>query len=193
MIKTHEREKLINAMVFFAENTRHCGKIKLFKLLYLLDFEHFKETGRPVTGMEYRAWEKGPVPHELWCEWPAMQRGSAANDIANAIDIVPESTGDYELQKVVPLIAFHDDHFTRRELRIMRSLVERFRDERTKPLINFTHQLLGPWEVTWRDGQGNNESIDYALAVGADDPYAAEILEAAAEFEAVKAVLGVVH
>ena len=28
MIKTHEREKLINAIVFFAANTEHCGKIK---------------------------------------------------------------------------------------------------------------------------------------------------------------------
>lgn len=193
MIKTHEREKLINAIVFFAQNTLHCGKIKLFKLLYLLDFEHFKETGRPVTGMDYRAWEMGPVPHELWREWPALQHGTAKSDIANAIDIVPESTGDFELQKVVPLIAFDDDHFSRRELRIMHSLAARFRDERTKPLINFTHQLLEPWQVTWRDGLGNNESIAYTLAVSEDDPHAAAILEAAAEFEAVKATLGVVH
>ena len=32
MIKTHEREKLINAIVFFAANTGHCGKIKLIRL-----------------------------------------------------------------------------------------------------------------------------------------------------------------
>lgn len=34
MIKTHEREKLINAIVFFAKNTRHCGKIKLLYLSF---------------------------------------------------------------------------------------------------------------------------------------------------------------
>ena len=32
MIKTHEREKLINTIVFFAANTGHCGKIKLIRL-----------------------------------------------------------------------------------------------------------------------------------------------------------------
>ncbi len=32
MIKTHEREKLINAIVFFAKNTRHCGKTRLLYL-----------------------------------------------------------------------------------------------------------------------------------------------------------------
>ena len=33
MIKTHEREKLINAIVLFAKNTEHCDKIKLLYLL----------------------------------------------------------------------------------------------------------------------------------------------------------------
>ena len=35
--------------MYFASNTRHCGKAKLFKLLHLLDFTHFRETGRSVT------------------------------------------------------------------------------------------------------------------------------------------------
>lgn len=33
-----ERQRLLQALVFFASHTQHCGKIKLFKLLYLLDF-----------------------------------------------------------------------------------------------------------------------------------------------------------
>lgn len=55
MFVSSTREKLINAIVFFAANTRHCGKVKLFKLLYLLDFAHFRETGRSVTGLGTRA------------------------------------------------------------------------------------------------------------------------------------------
>ena len=34
MIKTHEREKPINAIVFSAKNTEHCGKIKLLYLSF---------------------------------------------------------------------------------------------------------------------------------------------------------------
>ena len=59
------RQKLINAIVFFASNTQFCGKIKLFKLLYLMDFEHFGKTGKSVTGFEYEAWKFGPVPTAL--------------------------------------------------------------------------------------------------------------------------------
>ncbi|EQD73859.1 hypothetical protein B1A_04740, partial [mine drainage metagenome] len=62
MLISHEREKLINAIIFFAIHTRFLGKTKLFKLLYFLDFEHHKETGRSVTGMDYFAWKMGPVP-----------------------------------------------------------------------------------------------------------------------------------
>lgn len=52
-------EKLINAIIYFCTNTQVCMKTKLFKLLYLLDFEHFKVTGKSVTGLEYKAWKLG--------------------------------------------------------------------------------------------------------------------------------------
>jgi hypothetical protein len=68
MLVSRSRNKLINAILYFAERTRCLGKIKLFKLLYLLDFKHFRQTGHPVTGMEYRAWKMGPVPAR-WCRY----------------------------------------------------------------------------------------------------------------------------
>ena len=43
MLINHEREKLINAIIYFAKNTRFLGKTKLCKLLYFLDFEHLLE------------------------------------------------------------------------------------------------------------------------------------------------------
>ena len=63
-----EREKLINAIIFFCTNTERCYKLKLMKLLYYLDFWHFKETGRPVTNQIYKAWKMGPVPQQIYKE-----------------------------------------------------------------------------------------------------------------------------
>ena len=68
MIITHHREKLINAIIYFATHTKYCGKTKLLKLLYFLDFSHFKRTGKSVTGLDYFAWGMGPVPKELFKE-----------------------------------------------------------------------------------------------------------------------------
>jgi uncharacterized phage-associated protein len=182
MLISRNREKLINAIVYFASSTQHCGKVKLFKLLYLLDFAHFRETGRSVTGLDYRAWKMGPVPLDLMQEWDQLEP-----DMASAIDIVPEKVIDYIREKVVPKIAFDSSSFTRRELRLMQDIGARFRDELTKPLIGFTHEDRGPWDKIWDSGRGNNERIPYALAVADSDPNREAILDAAREYEGIAA------
>src|SRR5258708_26258226 len=68
MIINNDRKKLIAAIMYFAKNTNKCGKTKLFKLLYFLDFEHFRQAGRSVTGLSYYAWKMGPVPVALMDE-----------------------------------------------------------------------------------------------------------------------------
>ena len=188
MLISRDREKLVNAIVFFSRNTRYCGKTKLFKLLYLLDFHHFRETGRAVTGLEYHAWKNGPVPFALVQEWDDLEA-----DLAQAIDIVPERVIDYDRQRVVPKIEFDDSHFTKRELRLMQELAHRHYDEMTKPLIGLTHQERGPWDKIWDGGRGNNERIPYALAVPDDDPNREAVLEAAREFDAIAAADAIKH
>lgn len=188
MLISRDREKLVNAIVFFSRNTKHCGKTKLFKLLYLLDFHHFRETGRGVTGLEYRAWKNGPVPFALVQEWDDLEP-----DLAKAVDIVPERVIDYDRQRVVPKIEFDDSHFTKRELRLMQELAKRHHDEKTRPLIGLTHQELGPWDKIWDGGRGNNERIPYALAVPDDDPNREAVLEAAREFDAIAAADTIKH
>jgi len=169
-------------IVYFASNTRHCGKVKLFKLLYLLDFSHFRETGRSVTGLDYRAWKMGPVPLDLMQEWDELE-----SDMADAINIVPEKVIDFIRERVVPKVAFDDSSFTRRELRLMRDLSTNFADELTKPMIGFTHEERGPWDKIWDGGRGNNERIPYTLAVSDSDPNRDAILELAHEYEGIAA------
>ncbi|MBD8527836.1 type II toxin-antitoxin system antitoxin SocA domain-containing protein [Pseudomarimonas arenosa] len=188
MLKTHEREKLINAVVYFASNTAHCGKIKLIKLLYLLDFEHYRQTGRSVTGLDYSAWKLGPVPAAFFQEWEQWQ-----SDFAEAIEIQPERVFDFDLLKVVPKAEFDDSHFTRRELRLMQQLAERFRDEFSKPLVNFTHDEKGPWSKIWESGRGFNRHIPYSLAIRDDDPHAEAVREYADEQASMRSVLGVMN
>jgi uncharacterized phage-associated protein len=180
MLIPRDRERLVNTVVYFAANTQYCGKVKLFKLLYLLDFQHFRETGRSVTGLEYRAWKMGPVPLDLMPEWDQLEP-----DLAAAVSIVPEQVIDYIRERVTAKVAFDASLFTKRELRLMEELALRFRDEMTKPLINFTHAERGPWDKIWDDGRGNNERIPFALAVPDDDPYREAILESAREFKAI--------
>lgn len=180
MIVSREREKLINSIVYFAENTRYCGKIKLIKLLYLLDFEHFRQTGRSVTGMDYLAWKMGPVPLALFQEWDFLDA-----DLSAAIDIVPEKVHDHTRETVVPRIVFDDSHFTKRELRIMEELSTKLRDSYSKPMIDMTHAELGPWVTIWESGRGNGTRIPYSLAVDETDPNREAILASASEYAGI--------
>lgn len=172
------RNRLINAVVFFAENVRHCGKIKLFKLLYLLDFEHFRQTGRSVTGVEYQAWKFGPVPIELMEEWDDM-----SEDIAHAIHIEPEKVIDYvrEAVKINDGVKFSSEDFTPRQLRLMKELAAKYCDTYSPTLIDVTHEQNGAWNKVWQGGQGAHHVIPYELAVGDDVPEREEVLAIAAE------------
>ncbi|MGA9827460.1 MAG: Panacea domain-containing protein [Rhodanobacteraceae bacterium] len=182
MMVSHERDKLINAIVFFARNTNYCGKIKLIKLLYLLDFEHFRQTGRSVTGMDYRAWKMGPVPLEFYKEWDVPEA-----DLASAIDIVPEKVVDFTRETVLPKVEFDDSHFTKRELRIMSELANKLRDSYSKPMVDMTHAERGPWEKIWEGGRGDGERIPYSLAIADDDPHRDAILASASEYAGLAA------
>lgn len=179
MLKDHSREKLLNAINFFARNTENLGKIKLFKLLYLLDFEHFRQTGRSVTGLEYRAWKLGPVPILLMQEWEQPDP-----DFLKSLRIEPEPVFDHVRHSVRPIAEFDDRHFSRRELRLMEHFAGEFQDALSQPMITATHAEGFPWAKVWAE-QGMNAPIPYDLAVQADDPEAESILEAARDYEAM--------
>lgn len=98
MMITYHREKLINAMIYFARNTLYCGTTKLLKLLYFLDFKHFKETGKSVTGQDYYAWDMGPVPKDVFDEISKVMRP----DMQAAIHPLPAGE---EFQKIDYLLA----------------------------------------------------------------------------------------
>ncbi len=90
MLISHEREKLLEAVKYFAANTKYCGLTKLFKLLFFFDFTHFRETGRSVTGLNYQAWQRGPVPADLYGEIKAGGAASAKISLDKPLAHWPE-------------------------------------------------------------------------------------------------------
>lgn len=180
MLILRNRQKLLQAIVYFAAKTTGCGKVKLFKLLYLLDFAHFRETGRSVTGMDYVAWPLGPVPLDLAQEWEQLKP-----DLAAVVDIVPEKVIDHVRELVVPKATLDDSPFTRRELTLMERIVRDHAQDLSKPMVNVTHAERGPWATIWDNGRGSNERIPYTLAVAEDAPHRDAVLQAAEEYEAI--------
>ena len=167
MIVTREREKLLAAMVFFVQKTKHCHTLKLFKLLNLLDFEHYRQTGRTVTGLEYAAFDKGPVPAELWREI----RDRPGADMQKAIIVVTnrdEVTSAVVRRDLRPRLPFNSGIFTKRELAIMDRIAEFFRDTKGDDMSEFSHMRGLPWRKVYARGAGRGKPIPVELALSSD-------------------------
>lgn len=160
LLINHKRENLLNALIYFSKNTKSCGKTKLFKLLYFLDFIHFRETGESVTGLNYYAWEKGPVPQDLFYELKRPDK-----DLKETIMLLKRfEDEDNKLCQVIAKKPFDSKYFSKRELRIMKDLAYIFRDALAKDMVEVTHLKGSPWDKTLKK-KGRGERIDYLLAV----------------------------
>ena len=166
MLINHDREKLIQAINFFVRNTRKCGKVKLFKLLYFLDFEHFKATGRSVTGLEYYAWPMGPVPVSLKEEIDAPKP-----DMAEALrfEEQPIRHGTQTMLVVKPQVPFSDRHFSKREMSILRDLAGEYQDADADQMVEATHLENLPWSKVYEVEGRRQALIPYRLAVRPDE------------------------
>jgi uncharacterized phage-associated protein len=164
MIVSREREKLIQAIVFFCLHTKHCHILKLFKLLNLLDSEHFRQTGRTVTGERYFAWPHGPVPEALWDEITKHP----GEDLQGAIAISTRrnaATNQVERRDLRPKVKFNPELFTRRELNIMRRLELLFDTARGEDMSELSHMRGLPWREVWAEGKGKGKEIPIELAL----------------------------
>jgi uncharacterized phage-associated protein len=184
MLITHDREKTINAILFFAHKVNFLGKTKLFKLLYFLDFEHYRDTGRSVTGMDYFAWKMGPVPISLMEELDAPEA-----DLCEKLSIseIPVGRGGTML-KLAPLDAFDPTHFTLREMRSMERLATNFRDARADEMVDATHLENSPWDKVYHGEGGHQARIPYEYILRAQDK--AAMLSLVEERRAVIRYLG---
>jgi uncharacterized phage-associated protein len=165
MLICHEREKLIQAIIYFAQKTKFCGKVKLFKLLYFLDFEHYKISGRSVTGLSYCAWKMGPVPtaltEELDCPEP---------DLAEAIEIseIPTYRGSSMLS-LKPIKEFSSEFFTKREMKLLERLSAEYYETKSEDMIEATHLENMPWDKVYNQEKSPRAEIPYEYALRASE------------------------
>ena len=165
MIVDKKREKLIHAMIFFIKKTKHCYMLKLFKLLYFLDFKHFKQTGRSVTGLEYYAWPMGPVPKNLYKEIkdknPDLFQHLKITPLKN---IAPEIQNEKAL-KFSPKTRLNKEVFSEREIKIMEEIIEIYKDAKADVMTTASHEAGNPWHQVYKKEGSEQGLIPYLYAL----------------------------
>ncbi len=183
MLIEHSREKLINSIIYFLNNTKNCGKTKLFKLLYYLDFIHFRETGRAVTGLDYYAWDFGPVPKNLYDEI-----NNPSPDLKENVFIPTKADkNDKSFVELKAKKKFDNKYFTKRELRILENVAFIFRDVKAEKIMEASHLPNHPWDRTIKT-KGEKAKIEYTLALDSTDSSLSldEVLERIKDKEEIK-------
>lgn len=165
MIANHDRAKLVNAIVYFGQHTKKCGMTKLFKLLYFLDFEHYKKTGRSVTGLKYFAWRMGPVPVSL-----KEELNQPEPDLSEKI-IIREVPTRFEqsLRLIEAKAPFDPAHFSKREIRLLKDLANEYKDSTADEMIEATHLETLPWHRVFEDEKRRQAEIPYEYVLRPDE------------------------
>jgi len=131
-------------------NPEFNDKLKLNKLLFYTDFCHYKDHGRSISGLSYRAIQYGPVPANydniytyleneqiIRSEWLRLSNGSARE--------VFKTDGD-----------FATGLFSAEELATISKITTRFHETSTWDIVDLSHK-----EKAWKELEAKKELISY--------------------------------
>ena len=147
--------KYRNAILYFALHTNNntLGKVKLMKLLYYLDFDHFEQFGTSVTGDEYLRWTMGPVPSQANAVIERMV-------MDEQLLVKSEDIGLYNPQIKYTALQPCDVHvFSSTEVAVLCAVAEKWEHHSGTNMVHAVHGEP-PWLET-----AANAVIDYRLAL----------------------------
>lgn len=147
------KEKYENAILYFLEtvNNAYLGKVKLMKLLYYLDFDHFERYGASVTGDTYLNKAAGPVPENGDAILQEMKD-------KGLIEIHTEQIIDFVKYQYLPRTSCNLRAFALTEAEMLYEIAEKWRLHSRAEIVEASHGEA-PWIATRAD-----EPIPYALA-----------------------------
>lgn len=147
---TQSIAKLKNIILYFIEQYNGVFFTKMNKLLFYTDFYSYKKLCKGMTGLSYKAIQRGPVP----IRWDRIY--SFFDDIQQ--DIIHFNSGA-EGTKLVSSISPDLAEFSENELRILESICIRFKSENSTQISGISHN-----EDAWQKYVDSGKIIDYNMA-----------------------------
>ncbi|WP_421805749.1 type II TA system antitoxin MqsA family protein [Flagellimonas sp.] len=138
-------EKFSEMVVYFSE--RLCPfKTKMNKLLFYADFLMFKQSCFSISGVRYRAIDKGPVPNNFQSIFEYLAN---TDEIDICYVSFPQGyTGEQFLSREDR--KFNPELFNEAELAILNTVAEAFKETSTQDIIETSH-LENGWKANVQD------------------------------------------
>ena len=139
----YQREKFINAVLFFAKRTdpKKFGITKLVKLLFFADFLHFEKYGRPIIGDQYYRLPEGPVPtasYDLYIDTFKLKKKTGLEEY---IMVKKEKVGEHDMHRIEALKKANEDVFSESDLEVMNDIAKKFYDATGTGMAKQTHEI----------------------------------------------------
>lgn len=129
-------EKIGNSIIYLINNVEHLSKTKLLKLLYILDEESIKQTGRPFFNLKYKVWHLGPVNDNLFAEF-----SDGIFCFEKFISREFKNNGIYFKAKQ----EFCDDEFSDSDIILLEKIAKAFKDKTSEEVVEYTHREGSLW------------------------------------------------
>lgn len=150
MFRRINNDKIGNVLNYFASQIEYLSMTKTLKLLYILDETSIKETGTPVTWLDYKVWENGPVAIDVYNEIKHQEvfcyQGKELS-LLQSIQLEKKFNTDRNIEEVYlkPNGDFDRTIFNRYELKLLETIVFKYGNWNATELINFLHEEGSLW------------------------------------------------
>jgi uncharacterized phage-associated protein/DNA-binding transcriptional regulator YiaG len=125
----------------------------LNKLMFYADFGHFKRYGHSISGLCYKALQKGPVPENY---------GGLYNTLVNSsyVDVEEADFGDFVGERFIAASSSLVDEvqalFLDTELEMLNMVSDKFKNMSTREIVDMSHE-----EPAWLNNIGFNGRISF--------------------------------
>ena len=150
MFRRRNNDKIGNVLNYFASRIAYLSMTKTLKLLYILDETSIKETGTPVTWLDYKVWGNGPVAIDVYNEIKHQEvfcyQGKELS-LLQSIQLEKKFNADRNSEEVFlkPNGNFDETIFNRYELKLLETIVFKYGNWNATELINFLHEEGSLW------------------------------------------------
>jgi DNA-binding transcriptional regulator YiaG len=141
--------KIANMVLFFLTINDRTYKTRLNKYLFYSDFLCYKYKGTAMSGFNYVAIDKGPVPDSYEMLYDVLEKEGYIR--SEEIEYK-----DKEISKLVPLKSFDISNFDEEEMEILKLVIDTLQYKKTQDIIDESHKIKA-----WEDNIANKSTISY--------------------------------
>ncbi|MCA6026960.1 Panacea domain-containing protein [Bacteroides thetaiotaomicron] len=145
------KELVGNLIILLAKKCAPLYHTKLIKLLYLIDEEAIRERGIPITWLDYKVWQYGPVDPAVF--YIRNFSEYISSETTTSID------GNAATTIISPKKEFDDDEFSEYDLEIIEKTLVKYQNKTANELVNITHKVGSPWDLTKKEND-----LDFSIA-----------------------------